>query len=249
MDDILCDGVCRSCLCAKYYSYRSLWKISCLDIEVLVDNPECVHLLTLVLMKSLNLYIKDRILIYVNVLCLLKVILENDLVLLLDIHDLAKDCIIIIELSKVIQLLCILLVAVTDKLCDISCKLLVAVEKPSSECDTICLVVELLRIDLVEVVQLRILEDLCVKVCNTIYTVAVVYINVCHVHSLILVDDIYALILISVANLLVQFLDDRNKLWNDLLKVSKRPLLKSLCEDSVVSVCAHLCHDLCSLVK
>ena len=120
MNDILCDGVCRSRLCTKYYSHRSLWKISCLDIEVLVDNPECVHLLTLVLMKSLNLYIKDRILIYVNVLCLLKVILENDLVLLLDIHDLAKDCIIIIELSEVIQFLCILLVAVTDELCDIS---------------------------------------------------------------------------------------------------------------------------------
>ena len=249
MDDILCDGVCRSCLCAKYYSHRSLWKISCLDIEVLVDNPECVHLLTLVLMESLNLYIKDRILIYVNVLCLLKVILENDLVLFLDIHDLAKDCIIIIELSEVIQFLCILLVSVTDELCDICCKLLVAVEEPSSECDTICLVVELLRINLVEVVQLRILEDLCVKVCNTIYAMTVVDIDVRHVHSLILVDDVYALILISVANLLVQFLDDRNKLWNNLLKVSKRPFLKSLCEDSVVSVCAHLCHDLCSLVK
>ena len=115
---------------------------------------ENVHQLTLVLMKSLNLYIKDRILIYVNVLCLLKVILENDLVLLLDIHDPAKDCVIIIELSEVIQFLCILFVAVTDELCDICCKLLVAVEKPSSECDTICLVVELLRIDLVEVVQL-----------------------------------------------------------------------------------------------
>ena len=122
-------------------------------------------------------------------------------------------------------------------------------EKPSSECDTICLVVELLRINLVEVVQLRILEDLCVKVCNTVYTVAIVYINVCHVHSLILVDDIYALILVSVTNLLIQFLDDRNKLWNNLLKVSKRPLLKSLCKDSMVGVCAHLCHDLCSLVK
>ena len=87
------------------------------------------------------------------------------------------------------------------------------------------------------------------KICNTVYTVAIVYINVCHVHSLILVDDVYALILVSVTNLLIQLLDDRNKLWNNLLKVSKRPFLKSLCEDSVVSVCAHLCHDLCSLVK
>ena len=40
------EGVSTGEFEGKYYSHRSLWKISCLDIEILVDNPECVHLLT-----------------------------------------------------------------------------------------------------------------------------------------------------------------------------------------------------------
>ena len=46
-----------------------------------------VKKLTFVLMKSLNLYIKDRTRIYIHAIMLLDIICKTDLVLVLDIHE------------------------------------------------------------------------------------------------------------------------------------------------------------------
>ena len=61
-------------------------------------------------------------------------------------------------------------------------------------------------------------------------------INECHVHLLFLVDDLNLRVLVFSPNPLIKLLDVRNKLRNNLLKVLKRPCLKSLCKDCMVCV-------------
>ena len=59
MDDILCNDICRSCLCTEEARDWCRWLLACLDLKVLTDDVKHVELLSLVLVKSLNLDIKD----------------------------------------------------------------------------------------------------------------------------------------------------------------------------------------------
>ena len=61
MDNVLGNDIGRSCLCSKDHGDRCLRFVSGLDVEIFVDHIECIHLLTLVLMQSLYLHIKDGI--------------------------------------------------------------------------------------------------------------------------------------------------------------------------------------------
>ena len=71
MDDILCDNICRSSLCAEEYGDRCGRLFAGFDLKIFVDHIQCIHLLSLVLMETLNLDIEDRILIEIKALCLL----------------------------------------------------------------------------------------------------------------------------------------------------------------------------------
>ncbi len=73
-------------------------------------------------------------------------------------------------------------------------------------------------------------------------------IYVSHVNPVILIDNPDSLVLIFSCHLSVKLLNNRNKLWNNLLKILKGPLLKSLCKNSVVSVSAGLRYNPDSLV-
>ena len=59
MNDILCNDICRSCLCTEEACDRCRWLLACLDLKVLTDDVKHIELLSLVLVKSLNLDIKD----------------------------------------------------------------------------------------------------------------------------------------------------------------------------------------------
>ncbi len=59
MNDILCDDICRSCLSTEEECHGSCRLLAALDLKILMDDVEGVHLLALVLMKSLDLDIKD----------------------------------------------------------------------------------------------------------------------------------------------------------------------------------------------
>ena len=59
---------------------------------------------------------------------------------------------------------------------------MVAVQKPAAEGDAVCLVVEFLRIDLVEVVQLIVFQDLCMKTGNAVDAETVMDIDMSHVY-------------------------------------------------------------------
>ena len=129
-------------------------------------------------------------------------------------------------------------------------------KQETSLCDTVCLVVELLRHHLIEVLQLLFLQDLGVQSCNTVYRVACSDCQVCHLH-LSVVDDRHLADLLLVAR--ISSLDLLHKaavdLFDDLVYTRKqsgeqldRPFFQCLSHDRMVRVSTGLCRYLPCLV-
>ncbi len=95
-------------------------------------------------------------------------------------------------------------------------QLMVTGQQPSAEGDTIGLVVEFLRVNLVKMIQLALFQDLRMNCCHTVDAVTVMDVDVCHVHSLILVNDLNFFVLIFLCHTVTQLLDDGNQLRNYL---------------------------------
>ena len=120
---------------------------------------------------------------------------------------------------------------------------MVAGQQPSAEGDTIGLVVEFLRVNLVKMIQLALFQDLRMNCCHTVDAVTVMDVDVCHVHSLILIDDLNFFVLIFLCHTVTQLLDDGNQLRNYLFNISQRPLFQSFCQDGVVGIRAGATYD------
>ena len=73
-------------------------------------------------------------------------------------------------------------------------------KKETSLCNTICLIIELLRSHLIEVLQLSLFQNLCMKCCNTIYRVRTCDSKMCHL-NLTIIKDSHVLNLILVARI------------------------------------------------
>ena len=116
-----------------------------------------VKKLSLVLMKSLNLYIKDRTRIYIDTVVLLNVLGKTYLVLVLNIHEFLLSLLIISINLKLVNLRKVCNPVITNMSCYPVSKKRVTVKKESSLCNTISLVVELIREHLIEVFKFLIL--------------------------------------------------------------------------------------------
>ena len=122
-----------------------------------MNHIERVHLLSLVLMQALDLNIVDGIVIQSDALRLFQIILKFCFSRTLYRQKLVKYCFVVYKCAKLLQFLRILLKARSDQGLDQLGQLVVAVQQPAAECDTVRLIVELLRINLVEVIQLGVL--------------------------------------------------------------------------------------------
>ena len=80
--------------------------------------------------------------------------------------------------------------------------------QPSAERDAVGLIIEFLRIEFVEMLQFLILQNLRVQGCHTIDAEAIVNVNVCHVHTFFLIDDIHGRIIEFPTDLVVKHLDN-----------------------------------------
>ena len=94
-------------------------------------------------------------------------------------------------------------------------QIVVTVQEPAAEGDAVCLVVEFLRIDLIEVVQLIVFQDLRMEAGYAVDAEAVMDINVSHVYEVVFVDDVNGLIGVVPAYHIIQCIDDRGELGND----------------------------------
>ena len=117
-------------------------------------------------------------------------------------------------------------------------------QQPAAEGDTVCLVVEFLRVDIIKRFQLGIFQDLGVQCSNAVNGKSVVDIHVCHVDTLILVDDRYFLVFVFLLCLCIQLMDDRQQVWNYFLEVIDRPFLQCLGKDGMVRVSAGFAYNI-----
>ena len=74
---------------------------------------------------------------------------------------------------------------------------MVAVQQPSSERNTISLVVEFLWVNVVERFQLFIFQDLCMKISNSVDTVSIMDVHMSHVYTILVIDNMDSRIFIS----------------------------------------------------
>ena len=123
-------------------------------------------------METLDLYVEAGIRVELDALCLLEVFGELLLVSLLDGNELLHYLVVVLILFELLELveICNPLV-VAQKVCDEGSEVGIAGAEPSSRCNAVCLVGELLRIDVVPVLECLVLEDVCVECGNAVYGV------------------------------------------------------------------------------
>ena len=80
------------------------------------------------------------------------------------------------------------------------------------------------------------------QICNTVNTVSVVDIHMCHVYQTVF-DNIGAFIGNFCTYTVVQLADNWHKLWNCLIQETDWPFLKCLCKNRMVGVCTYLRYD------
>ena len=126
---------------------------------------------------------------------------------------------------------------------------MVAVQQPSSERNTISLVVEFLWVNVIERFQFFIFQDLCMKIRNSVDTVSIMDVHMSHVYTILVIDNMDSRIFISSLNSCIQITDDRNDLRCNLLQIINRPFFQCFCEDGVIGICAGLLYDLNRLIE
>ena len=90
------------------------------------------------------------------------------LILLFDLRKFPEDILIIRISKKFFPLGSVFFESVSDQAFDLVGQRWVAFQKPAAEGDAVCLIVEFLRIQMVESCQFAFFEDLCVQGCDTI---------------------------------------------------------------------------------
>ena len=249
MNNILRDHISGRRLRTENKGQRPLRNLASLDFQIFMNDIQRIHLLPFVLVKPLDLDIKNGIRIKVNTFHLLHISHQFLLLCPLDLGKLIQYRRILFKGKQLFQLIRILLVALSDQARNISRQFPVAGQQPSSEGDTVGLVVELLRIKFIKIMELRVFQNLRVDRRHAVHGKAVVDIDVRHVHLLVLVDDPYIFVLrIFLPYLLIQFLNNRHKLRHHFLQIFQRPFFQRLRQDRVICVSAGFAHHIDRLV-
>ena len=132
--------------------------------------------------------------------------------------------------------------------CDPGCQQWIAVKQETSLCDTICLIIELLWHHLIEIFQFLMLQDLSMKLCNTVYRVTCCDCKVCHLH-LSVKDDSHLAYFFEITRIFCFNLCYKTTvdLFNDLIYTRKQsgeqlnwPFFQSFCHNRMVGICTCL---------
>ena len=244
MDDVLCNGVGRRRLRAENHGDGALRQIALLDLLIFVNGVQRVHLLSLVLVETLDLDVKNRIFIDVHILRLLQVLFQVRLGFLLDFSNAVQNRFVILISHQLFQLGRVLHKIRADQTSQIIGEPVVAVNQPSAEGDAVGLVVEFLRINIVEGLQLGILQNLCVKRRHAVHRIAVMDVDVGHVNSVFLIDDIHPLIVEIPSHPGIQVADDGKQVGNHFFQIGNGPFLQRLRQNGVIGVGTGLSHHI-----
>ena len=247
VDDIFGDDISGCRFGAEEYRDRSARPVAVFDMQVAVDRPQKVELLSLILMQALDLHVIDRFRIDLVALVLVEPVREFLLLRVLPVDNALQKSRILRVGKELLELLRVGLPAFADLFADQLGELGIALDDPSAESDPVGLVVELLGIELVEIVELCILKDLRVKSRHAVDRVAVVNVQMGHMHVAVPVDDLHGRIAVFCLNGVVHPRNDRHQVRNDSLQEVLGPCLQRLRQDRVVRVGADVRHDLIRL--
>ncbi len=121
-------------------------------------------------------------------------------------------------------------------------------EKPSSESDSVCFVVEFFGVYFVKAIKLLLLQYIGMKRGNAVNADAVMNINMSHMDALVLVYDKKRLVVVLSSYLVVQHFYYRHKLRHYLLKIADGPFFQSLRQNSMVGIGTGLAYRLNGIV-
>ena len=124
--------------------------------------------------------------------------------------------------------------------------------KETSLCNTICLIIEFLREHLIEITKLLILQNLCMKSCNTVDRITSSHCKVRHLNLSIIENRHFAYFLIIVREFLLNIKDKSAvnliynlvHTWKKSLENFDWPFLKSLSHNGMVCICNRFCCNL-----
>jgi len=150
MNDVFRNRISRRCLCPEDHCKRSLRQVTFFNLFVFPDCIQCIHLLSLIFMQTFDLDIEYCIFINIHILRHLQIIFQFFLGISLDLSEFFQHFFVIFVLQEFFQFFCIFHIPRSDQFFDILCQIMVAVHKPSAECDSVCLVVKFLRIDIIK---------------------------------------------------------------------------------------------------
>ena len=223
-----------------------------LDLIIQIHDMQDIQKLAFIFMQTFYLHIEDRTGIHVDSVVLFNIFCKADFVLVFDFHELAS-CVFIIHIwFQFCDLRQICDPSASDLVCEPVGKQRVSMCKETSLCNTVCLVVELLRHHFVEIFQLLMFQDFCVEFRNTVYREACNDRHVCHVH-LSVHENSHLLDFLLIARVHLAHLDKESavNLLYDLVDTRKKageqvdgPFLKCLCHDRMVRICAGLCRHI-----
>ena len=194
------------------------------DLVVQIHYMHDIQKLTLILMQTLNLYVKDGARIYFDAVVLQDIVCKADLVLILDVHELSL-CLLVVCINGEAFIL--------GKVCNpiftnmsshpVSQKR-IAVQQEAALCDTVCLVGEFLRHHLIEITQLALFQNLCVQCGNTVDRITADDRQICHADHAVVdnchgADLLFAVLRIMLADLIAEAAVD---LFDDLVNTRKQ---------------------------
>ena len=226
------------------------------DLVIQIHYMKNIHQLTFVLVKSLYLYVENRIGIYFDSIVLQNIFCQTHLILIFNVHELLLSSLVICINFQLRQFRQICDPAVPNVVSDPGCQQRVSMKEETSLCDTVCLVIEFFRVHLIEISQLLLFQDLCVQLSHTVYRIAAGNSQMSHLH-LSVIDNGHLADLFLISGIFC--LDLLNKspvdLFNDLVNTRKqfreqlnRPFFQSFCHNGMVCICAGMGSDVPCLI-
>ena len=248
MDGVLGQGVGRGRLGAEHHGHGPGRGVPLLDLEILPDGVQGVHLLALVLVQPLDLDVQDAVGVDIRPPAP-QPAGQRPLVLLLHGQQPLQEGAVLLVLQQVFQQPGVPLPLRPDGLGNQAGQGGIAAHQPPAEGDAVGLVVELFGIEHIEGVQLGVFQNLRVQLRHAVDLGAAVDIHMGHVDDVVFVPDGRPRIVAALPGPLIQGPDEGQKLGSHLLQIGGGPLLQGLGQDGVVGVGAGALHQIHGLLQ
>ena len=244
LDDGLCTAVTRSRFCTENVCFLSRLVVRVFKhFVVYIHNVKNVHQLAFVFVKAFYLYVKNAVSINDFILGVFQIVCKAALVMLLNCNKFIQ-IFIASEFFKSLKFGKVFFPAMTDSLCDELRKFFVCRKKPAALCNTVSLVVEFFRIQLVPVAKLLLLKKASVKLCNTVYAETCVNCKPSHIYFSV-IDDGHTTVFCIIVRIFFAQLNHKAAVdfFNNLIDTRKktlenlnRPFFKRFCKNCVVCI-------------